>query len=262
MQNEIRLNHAELATLLDTVQALNVMGLEQARLFPSQADQRAELLRQGHAALQKRGQCGPDGQFHPDLLRLAWIIGFPWLVMHLIHRDPQTFGPKPFLFYLSPQGMVELFLHKEGGYQLALLSDPAELLLYVLALLAPPEHSASRPSLDLAQEAFFQCSSLALQGQHSQAQVILQQAGLPQTDAEALIQALARPEARAGLTLLKCADQTIVDARDLTLLTGSDTCWGVRQLIPGQPLLHIEAVNTQALWSLLLQWTDELEGVS
>lgn len=259
MQNEIRLNPATLATLLNAVQAPSVVGLEQAQFFPPQANQRAELLRQGYAELQRRGQCRPNGQFHPDLLRLAWIIGFPWLVIRVIYRDPQTFGSKLFLFYLSPEGLVELFQHEEGGYQLALLSDPTELLLYVLALLAPPEYSISRSSLDLAQETFFQCSSLALQGQHSQAQVLLQQAGLPLADAEALAQTLAYPEARTGLTLLKCVDQMIVDARDLALLTGSDICWGIYQLIPGQSLLHIETVNAQALWSLLLRWVDELD---
>jgi hypothetical protein len=259
--NEIRLEHPEFLALLDAVHASMIVGIAQDKLFPQDEEERGAVLRQGMAQLKKRGLLQADHQLHPGLLRLARIVAYPQIAFFII-RHVLALGPQLFLLYQSGEGMVEQTFPIEGVHRMAVLPDIPHLLTRAVQILHLPEQLPFKSSVEIAQEEFFQCDHLVHQNQREQALNILRHASMPFSEADALVAALQTSDFRGNVTLLKCADQTIVDARDIAIVQGRQTAWYAMQIVAGEPLLHIETVNAPTMQSLLSHCFVELTQAS
>lgn len=255
--NEIRLERPAFLALLDAVQARVIVGIARDRLFPQDEEERGAVLKQGIAQLEQRGFLQADHQPDPDLLRLARIVAYPQTAF-LVIRHVVGLGPQLFLLYQSPEGTAEQTFPTEGMHRLAVLSGIPLLLARATQLLSLPEQLTFRSSVEIAQEDFFHCDHLARHNQHRQACEILQRAGMPSSSADILVEALQSSDFRGEVALLKCAQETIVDARDVVVILGKQTSWYATQIVAGEPLLRVETVNALTMQSLLSSYFVEL----
>lgn len=258
--DEIRLERPAFLALLDAVHARAIVGIAQDKLFPQDEEERRASLKQGIAQLEQRGLLQADHQPDPDLLRLARIVAYPQIAL-LIIRHVAELGPQLFLLYHSPEGTVEQTFPAEGIHRLAVISGIPLLLARATQLLSLSEQFTLRSSVEIAQEDFFRCDHLARHEQHWSACEILQRAGMSSSSADILVDALQSSDFRGEVALLKCVNETIVDARDVVVIRGKQTSWYATQIIAGEPLLLVETVNALMMQSLLSHYFVELTEV-
>lgn len=254
---EIFFSHTEFLTILDAVRATAIVGADARKLFPPEKEERETILRQGKTLLEQRGLLTADRQFHPDLLRAARIIASPQVAMIII-RNVIALGPQLFVLYQSQEGFIEHTCPKEDIHRLAIIPDMALLLLRATQILSLPDRDALQSSVQMEQEKFFKLYELTQHHRHEPALDILQHTTMPSTAAEALVVAMEQPTFSGHAVLLKCAEQTIVDVRDVVVVQDERTAWYAMQITPGQPLLRIESVHARAMHAVLSQCYAEL----
>jgi hypothetical protein len=241
--NEIHLERSEFLALLAAVHARFIVGIAREKLFPADAKERRTVLQQGMTLLARRGLLqSEDNQPDATLLKLARIVAYPQIAFVII-RHVQKLGPQLFLLYQSQEGIVEQTFPTAGMHRLAVLSDIPLLLTRAAQILSLPEHLSQRNSIELAQEDFFQCNDLAQHNQPERALELLKQKGIPLPEADALVTVLHESDFRGEVTLLKCRQETIVDARDIAVIQDQKMAWSATQIVAGEPLLRIESVN-------------------
>lgn len=259
--HEIRLKRPAFLALLDAVHASVIVGMARDKLFPQDEKERRAVLRQGIAELEQYGFLQADHQPLPDLLKLARIVAYPQIAFIVI-RHVMGLGPQLFLLYQAQEGVIEQTFPAEGIHRLAVLPSIPLMLARVVQILSLPEQLPFKDSLEIAQENFFHCDDLARHNQHTRALDALQPTDMPLSDAEALVTALQTADFRGEVTLLKCANQTIVDARDIVVVQDKQTAWYATQIVAGEPLLRVETVNAAIMQSLLSHCFVELTQAS
>ena len=252
---EIFFTHAEFLTILNAVRASVMVGAE--NVFPQNKEERETVLRQGTALLEQRGLLSTGGQFHAELLRAARIIAYPQVAMIII-RHVLALGPQLFLLYQSQEGIIEHTCPKEGVHRLALIPDVSTLLIRATQILSLPDQDPIKASIEIEQEEFFKLNELTQHAQHDPALGMLQSIGMPSTAAEALVGAMEKPTFSGHAVLLKCAEQTIVDARDIVVVQDQKTAWYAAQRTPGQPVLLVKSIQAREMLAIFSQCFAEL----
>ncbi|HEX4202613.1 MAG TPA: hypothetical protein VHZ51_00105, partial [Ktedonobacteraceae bacterium] len=231
---ELLLERAEFLALLEAVDARAIVGIAREKLFPLDEEEHRAVVKQGIVQLGQRDLLDRDDQPRPDLLKLVRIVAYPQIVF-LVVRHVQALGPQLFLLYQSHEGIVEQTFPTEGTHRLAIIPDIPLLLARAVQILELPEVLPTRSSVEISQEEFFQCNELARQGQSGAALEILRRAGMPAFEADALVTTMHQPVFSGDIAVLKCAHETIIDARDITILRDHTMTWSATQIVPGEP---------------------------
>lgn len=253
---ELFLNQAEFLAALDAVKATVIVGADAKTLFPQEKEEYESVLKQGRSLLEQRLFI-TGGQFNSDLLRAARIMAYPQIAMIIIREDIPL-GPQLFLLYQSQEGIIEHTCPREGVHRLALIPNIPTLLVRATQILSLQDQDPIKASVEIEQEAFFKLHDLARHSQHDLALEMLQRAGMLSTAAEAFVVAMEQPIFSGQVVLLKCEDQTIIDARDIVMVQDQKSAWYVMQAIPGQPLLLVKSVHDHAMHDVLSHCFAEL----
>lgn len=143
---QVRLEPAELAYLFHTLEVESVFGVDNARLFPADDGVRAELLRNGFAALQEHGWLIPEGRklrTNTHVVLMAAVMAQPNQVVILSRYTPT--GDKQIVAYYLAQTpeisqiAVEQFLTTEQDFLLTQLDDPSIIVQRLCEALQIPE---------------------------------------------------------------------------------------------------------------------------
>ena len=261
---ELFLTQAEFLAALDAVGATALVGVDaRIPLFPQKKEEREAVLEQGRKLLEHRfaSTIAPAiarrSVERADLLRMAKIIAYPQIAMIVI-REIVPLGPQLFALSQSQEGIVEHTCPSERIHRLVLLPDIPTLLAHATQILSLPNQAPSDISFEIAQEAFFQLYDAARHAQHDLALEMLQHASMLSTATEAFVNAMEQPIFGGEAVFFKCADKTIIDARDIVLVRDQKTAWYVMQIIPGQPHLLVKSAHDQAIYHVLSRCFAEL----
>mgnify|MGYP001223022541 CR=1 FL=1 len=259
----IELEHAELLAALDVMGAQAVVSIPRARLFPSNDERRAEIVKRGGDLLKQRGlmQRGRTGHVTLDaaLAGLVATVAYPTIAIMLLHNDYDS-GLQQYWFYQWDGHIVE-HTTRDGRHVFHELEDLAALIERVSNVCGMREFLPVDTRVELAQDAFFTVKSLAGRRAHDEARDVLRGAGLADPVAEAFLRVLEEPVVVDNIAFLRCAKEIVIDGRNIALLQGEQAAWSARQRVPGIPQLTIETTNLAAMKKQLLSCFAELARV-
>lgn len=259
----IELEHAELLAALDVMGAQAIVSIPRARLFPSNDERRAEIVKRGGDLLKRRGlmQRGRNGHATLDepLAGLIATVAFPTIAILLLHNDHTT-GLRRYWFY---QWNGHVFEHTTRDEQHIFheLEDLAALIERVGDLCGLREFTPVDTRVELAQDAFFTVKSLAARRAHDEARDVLRSAGIADPAAEAFLHVLEEPTVVDNIVFLRCAKETVIDGRNLALLQDEQALWSACQRVPGAPKLIIETISPAIMKKQVLSCYAELARV-
>lgn len=259
----IELEHAELLAALDVMNARAVVSIPRARLFPSNDERRAAVVKRGDDLLKQRGltRRGRNGHATLDaaLAGLVATVAYPTIAIMLLHNDHDT-GLQQYWFYQWDGHIVE-HTTRAGRHVFHELEDLAALIERVSDVRGMQDVSLVDTRVELAQDAFFTVKSLAGRRAHDEARAVLRSADIADSVAEALLRVLEEPVVIDNIAFLRCAKETVIDGRNIALLQGEQAAWSARQRVPGVPQLTIETTNLAAMKKQLLSCFAELARV-
>jgi hypothetical protein len=247
------LTQAEFLAALADVEATTLVGVDASiPLFPQDKEEREAVLKQGRELLEQRSRLRIAGRSfeRAELLRMTRIMAYPQIAM-LVIRELIPLGPQLFALSQSEEGIVEHTCPREGVHRLAPLPDIPTLLTRASQILSLPNQVPSDISFEIEQGMFFQLHDAAQHAQHDLALEMLRHAAMLSTATEAFVNAMEQPIFGGEAVFFKCADKTIIDARDFVLVRDKKTAWYVMQIIPGQPRLIVKSAYDQVIYDVL-----------
>ena len=131
---QAKLEPAELAYILHTLEAKAVVGVDNAGLFPDETVARDALLKRGFTQLQEHGWFVADnGQIsaNPRLMLMVAVMANPAYVLTATHFSAES--QQTITGYLADELVVEQFLTPDGSYQLAQLESATVLMEHFTA---------------------------------------------------------------------------------------------------------------------------------
>jgi hypothetical protein len=185
---------------------------------------------------------------NPELLIMVGTVAYPSLVLVVI-RDVPDRGQQEFIYYRSDRAIVEFTMPAGGGYRLATLPNLETTLARVRHVLTEDENV--EPARDFAftmdQEAFFRVKDLMVAGDRAAAATLLDEEGVVEPTARALLDAMERPRLSGTVAALLVADDTAIDARNVATLIGAGALWVFRQEPPGATTIAGRTLDRPAL---------------
>ncbi len=254
---EIFLKQEEFLAILDVIHAPTIVGVDPKELFPQEQEERFALLRQGKILLAQRLMSTTGKQWYADALRAARIMASPHIAMIII-CEFIPLGPQVFALSQAHEGIIEHTCPEEGVHRLAFIPNISALLDRAMQLLSLHDQDSIKVSVKIELEVFFKIQDLVRHAQRDVALSMLQSAGMLSPAAEAFVTSMEQPIFSGHAILLKCADQTIIDGRDIVMGQDQKTAWYAMQVVPGQSLLLVQSVHASAMHAVLSRCFAEL----
>ncbi|MCL4868734.1 MAG: hypothetical protein KJ063_07195 [Anaerolineae bacterium] len=148
---QAKLEICELAYLLHSLNAEQVIGLDNERLFPTDSAATQTLLETGLTALKTNGWLVPDEygfKMAPQLWLLTAIMVQPEQIV-VYNRRVESAGEQVVTYYLSQDIIVEQFLSKDDHYLLSHISGVVDFINHLSHLLNLPEQRVWEQSFEL-----------------------------------------------------------------------------------------------------------------
>lgn len=260
---EIILSRNEFLVLLNMMQVSSIVGIDTETLIPENPDEHRSKLEQGHQELQDRGlvRVQADGTLTmPELLVLiARVVTRPEIA--IISRRESELGSQLFVHYVIDEFVVEQTFPAEGKHRLETLANLDALFERLLTIFPVTSSQTSQISISMHQDAFLEAEDAVEKGQMSKALSVFQTAGLKVTQTESLLQSLQQAQFSGNIALLRCQDETIIDARNPLIVQGPELAWTISQYPAGEPHLQITSVGRSEFNALLKQLFQELKSV-
>lgn len=238
---QAKLQPAEFAYLLHSLGAKQVVGVDNAQLFPADDSTRDELLRRGLKQLLAHGWFVADGDqvsSNPGLMLLAAAIAAPNATLSATHF-PRKDARQIITYYLTDGLIVEQFLTAGGDYQLAQLASPAALVLRLAKIFSLPEEAEPRiESLSFDPAAFEGALSLARKGNLSSLRQIIGVNPVAADKVGDLAGVIATLQPAGKIEVASLAGTRLLSRQELGLLhTGSGQPWLAAQNLTGRALV-------------------------
>ena len=252
----IVLEPVELAYLLATLHATEVVGIEDPALFPVDEATRAATIEQGLQALKDHGWLTPlpqPGQFNlNDLLVYAVaVIADPQFVVFTI-RNEAPGGSRLLLHYLAGADIVELSTTADEKYALALIPDRPTMLGRIgqlLGLSNVPDTSEIR--FTIAKQDFEELQDLAEGGQREAAAGLLKRFGINGQSGDSLLAALESPQANGLIVVARPNRGQIEAGRKASVFRDSQVVWLAQRTDATSNTFSVETVQADTLPTVL-----------
>ena len=140
---QAKIEISELAYLLHTLNAQQIIGADNTQLFPLDPNETKALLEKGLATLKANGRLVPDGnafKMHPLLMLSATIIVEPQRAIALTRRVGEL-GRQYITYYGGRTLTLEQFFTADDHYLITQLPNPAEVANRLSQALALPEQA-------------------------------------------------------------------------------------------------------------------------
>ncbi len=254
------LHRSELLVLLDALHVGALVGLPLQQLLPPSREAHQEALVQGQERLAQRGllRRESDGTCKLDgtLLLMASVLAFPQLVALTTRRDRA--GHTWHWLHLYSDGLVVEHTQPDGQqHQLVTLPSPAALTARLLDLWPAPLGQVP-VSCVLPAEALAALVEALDAGRDDEAQQLVQLHDLPPPVRGLLLNTLSSRRFSGSTALLRCAGETVTDARNPGFIVGAQATWLVAPTFPGSSLLRLESLTGPQLQQQLTTWMQAL----
>lgn len=250
------LESSELAYLLATVHATQVVGVDAPELFPADPGARQALLEAGARQLQAHGWLRPveqPGQFdlNVDLMVLAAVVADPKFVIFTVRTQPDG-SSRVLLHYLAEPDIVELLVTADRKYTLTAVPDRAAMLGRIREMLELPEASPGSEVRFMIEEPTFETiQDLAEEGQAAEAAALLKQFGINGHNGESLLKALETPEAGSLVVVVRPRRGQIEAGRKASLFRNLDVVWLAKRVDARSKTFSVETVQADTLPKVL-----------
>ena len=250
------LEPAEMAYLLATLHATQVVGIEDPALFPTDEPTRAATIEQGLQALKDHGWLIPlpqPDQFNlNDLLMYAVaVVADPQFVVFTI-RNEASGGSRLLLHYLSGADIVELSTTADEKYALALIPDRPSMLSRIGQLLGLSDVTGgSEIRFTIAEQDFEEIQDLAEGGQHDAAAGLLKRFGINGQFGESLLAALESPQANGLIVVARPNRGQIEAGRKASVFRDAQVVWLAKRTDATSSTFSVETVQADTLPTVL-----------
>lgn len=246
------LSPQELAYLLAVVHAPAVVGVDDPRLFPSDAKSQKAMFGKGRQQLEDNKWIEPisdhedEYDLDPALVQMVAVIAGPeWIVATVRGEGDER---RSVLHYLFGKRIVELWTTSDKSYMLGVVDDRDALAARLTEILEVPKKSASA-SFQLPTASFQKVLKFAENGKQDKAEGLLESAG---EHAESFFTALGEPGGGQVFVVQPSGGQ-IESGRKATIVGGS---WLVVRPEPDAEDLDISSLDAARLEQLLEDWME------
>lgn len=222
------LTRAELLTLLDAVDADDLVGVDSDALLPDDPKEHADLVQEGIEKLKGRGllEVVDDvNTLNPTLFAVIQDFAHPDLVV-LIRKQVPDLGEQRIMYYQRGTDIVEHTMPETEQFRFAVIPNTLAMINRI-ELFVPVEEGAPASAYQetLEQKAYIGVRWLVDQGRPEEAETILNDEGFPEGPAHLLVQALASYEYAAALAFLRIEDGQVVGGREMEVIRTNELTW-------------------------------------
>ncbi|MEN1679684.1 MAG: hypothetical protein AAGJ46_08825 [Planctomycetota bacterium] len=245
---QFQLHVFELAYLLSLMRVESVAALPDAVLFPPDPDLRRKALAQGQKRLIDAGLLGEnetgEGEYDSTLLALAAAIADPRCTVLTRLQTPD--GKRVHsTTYLNRVHAVEVTQTGKQEFRVAALDGVADAVQRCRKAMGVPPLAAYEGATAEAPIHEFQAARAALaEGDTCTPVATFTQAGLPRDAAESFAAALATPETKGLVSVLKHAGGQVVGVRVLGLQRFEGASWLTMTRENGTAKVIVQAIDT------------------
>ncbi len=249
----VELSPEEFAYLLAVVHAPAVVGVDDPKLFPSDAKSEKAVYGRGRKQLEEHQWIEPladhDDEYSldPALVQMVAVIAGPERVVATVGSEADR-DRKATIHYLFGNRIVELWATPEKTYLLGLVEDRAGLLTRISEVLHVPEQSEPA-DFRLPEAAFQKVVKFAENGKSDKAEELLQDAG---EHADTFFAAFAQPGG-GQLYVVEPSQGQIESGRRATVVGGQ---WLVLRPSADADEFEISSLDAQRLEQLLDEWLE------
>lgn len=247
------LSPEEFAYLLAVVHAPAVVGVDDPKLFPSDAKSEKAVFGKGRKQLEQHQWIEPledhedEYSLDPGLVQMVAVVAGPEHVVATVSAEADG-DRRSTLHYLFGTRIVELWSTPEKSYLLGVVEDRAGLLSRIGEMLHIPDDSEPA-EFRLPDAAFEKVAKFAENGRSDKAEELLEQAG---EHAEAFFAAFAEPGS-GQLYVVQPSEGQIQSGRRATIVGGR---WLVMRPSAEADELQVSSLDADRLDELLDEWLE------
>ena len=256
-----KLEIAELAYLLGTVDASGLIGVDDPRLFPTTAKAKDATYSKGRQQLEAHGWIKPipdtpgEHDLNAGLFQLVAVAAAPEQVIATSHGESPD-DRQLVLHYLVGELIVELWATSDKNYFLASLPDRSALTQRMAELLSLAK-STQEGELTLTESAFNRLKNHAQKGQQAQAEKLLVAAEGNGQAGKSLLGAL-EGSARGRVVVIRAGSGEIAAGRRAELFGEKKGAWMAVRPAADSKELKLSPVDPDGLAALVDGWLGEL----
>jgi hypothetical protein len=227
-QDGIVLTRAELLTLLDAVNADDLVGVDADALLPSDPQEHKALVDEGIDLLKKRGLLEVDNDvnvINPELFAIAQVFARPELAV-LIHKEIPDLGLQRIMYYQRDLLIVEHTMPANGEFRFAI--PPNTLAMFNrIELFVPVQERAPGTAYQevLEPKAYIGVRWLVEQGRPDDAETLLNEQGWSEGASHLFAQALAAHTYAAAVAFVRVEGDQLVQAREIEVVRTDELTW-------------------------------------
>lgn len=241
------LEPAELAYLLQTINAKSVVGVDNAALFPADDTENEALLKLGRERLEFHGLLKPVAgtakmNFDPSLCYLIAIMADPDMAVVTMRQEKR--GTYQLItHYLAGRVIVEQMRTVDGLYQLGFVSSLATAVSRIQSAVQLTETNVNQaaPQVFLNRQAFSRVKDLASEGETETAVAHLQQEGIDPNLAVSLVAAIQMPTYQGMVIVMQREGGQIVAKRNMAVIQSQQASWLIRMDDVNAPQIALES---------------------
>ena len=231
---QAKLTTSEFSYLLHALQAQNVIGVNNAQLFPDEGKGRDALLSDGLQSLKDHGWLQPSGEgafkTHTGLVLLAAVIASPEQTIMLTKAMPDN-GRQTITYYFAQGMVVEQFYTTDEQYLLTQMDTVTNAISRLQQALGIPDKSQTwETTITLNTDTFEQAMKQAKDGDLSGLFATMREIGIDSNSdrLELLAKLIGGVQPVGKLEIATLSEERLNSLQELMILHAEDkSVWGM-----------------------------------
>jgi hypothetical protein len=256
--NEFQLHVFELTYLLSLMRVESVAALPNTVLFPPDAKIRRKVMQDGEKRLIEAGHITPGAvagtaTYNEALLSLVAAIADPQLTI-LTRRQGDAAERADATIFMTNVEAVEVTQTERHAFRLRQLKDGFDAFQHVRKMVGVTPSPVPPPgATELRIRIFEQVRAAIADNDATQAEQLLADEGVEPVWAHHLVLALAKPQRKGVVSILKHAGQKVTDVRVMGFYQAPTATWLTSVVAQSADLVRIEVVDTELFVSRLVE---------
>jgi hypothetical protein len=229
--NKLLLEPAELAYLLQMLNASSLLGADNAQLFPEDDVANDALLEQGFERLQSHGWLLADAEsskmvFNDRLIYLIAVMASPDAAI-LTMRQEKDSGQQLIAYYLASQIIAEQMKTADRRYQLAFVPSATILVQRIKSVIQPQVENGevSEARVLLRRREFYQVKNLIAKGRGETAVTRLKIQGVDDDLAKSLVDAMQLSTFQGSVVSFRRHNGRLAATHRISVTKSKKACW-------------------------------------
>lgn len=248
--NEFELHVFEMAYVMSLMGVESVAALPDAVLFPKDPALRKKVLADGEQRIVANGWAVAEegsrkAAYNADLMSMAAAMADPRFSIITRRQTSEGERADATIFFNNVE-VVEVTQRERQAFRLRRLADAPGAFQRVRKMLGvAPRPGCSNAHAELRIETFEKVRRHAAGDELSEATAELVEAGLPESVASNLSAALASPQRKGVVSILKHVAQKVTDVRVLGFYLRDGRTWLTSVVSDSSRLVRVEAVDSE-----------------